>query len=48
VTFGVAVELALAAAEGGLLNVAINLSTLPLGDDVDRRRRESQADVEAV
>jgi formiminotetrahydrofolate cyclodeaminase len=45
---GVAVELARAAAEGALLNVAINLSTLPPDDDVDRRRRASQADIEAA
>jgi formiminotetrahydrofolate cyclodeaminase len=45
---GVAVHLALAAAEGALLNVAINVSTLPPGDDVDRYRRESQTEIEAA
>jgi methenyltetrahydrofolate cyclohydrolase len=45
---GVAVELARAAAEGALLNVAINLSTLPVDGGVEQRRRESQADIEAA
>jgi formiminotetrahydrofolate cyclodeaminase len=45
---GVAVQLCRAAAEGALMNVAINLSTLPPGDDVDRSRRESQAEIDAA
>jgi formiminotetrahydrofolate cyclodeaminase len=45
---GVAVELARAAAEGALLNVAINLASLPADDEVDRYRRESQAEIGAV
>lgn len=45
---GVAVQLARAAAEGALLNVAINLSSLPPGDGVDRYRREGQAEIEAA
>jgi formiminotetrahydrofolate cyclodeaminase len=45
---GVAVQLARAAAEGALLNVAINVSTLPPGDEVDRYRRESRAEIEAA
>jgi len=45
---GVAVQLGRAAAEGALLNVAINLSTLPPGDDVDRYRRESQVEIDAA
>jgi len=45
---GVAVQLARAAAEGALLNVAINLASLPAGDDADRYRRESQAEIAAA
>jgi formiminotetrahydrofolate cyclodeaminase len=45
---GVAVQLGRAAAEGALLNVAINLSTLPPGPDVDRYRQESQAEIAAA
>jgi glutamate formiminotransferase/formiminotetrahydrofolate cyclodeaminase len=45
---GVAVHLARAAAEGALLNVAINVATLPPGDSVDRYRRESRAEIEAA
>jgi formiminotetrahydrofolate cyclodeaminase len=45
---GVAVQLALAAAEGALLNVAVNVATLPPGDDADRYRRESRAEIEAA
>lgn len=45
---GVAVELARAAAEGALLNVAINLASLPADDEVDRCRRESQAEIGSV
>ena len=40
---GVAVQLALAAAEGALLNVEINLATLPPGETVDLCRHESLA-----
>ena len=45
---GVAVELALAAAEGALLNVAINLSALPPGGDVDRLRHASAREIDAA
>ena len=45
---GVAVQLSRAAAEGALLNVAINLSTLPPGNDVDRYRSESRAEIDAA
>jgi formiminotetrahydrofolate cyclodeaminase len=45
---GVAVQLARAAAEGALLNVAINLSSLPPDGVVDRYRRESQVEIEAA
>jgi len=31
-----------------LLNVAINLASLPADDEVDRYRRESQAEIDAV
>jgi formiminotetrahydrofolate cyclodeaminase len=43
---GVAVHLARAAAEGALLNVAINLSALPGGDAVAQLRRESRTEIE--
>ncbi len=43
---GVAVHLARASAEGALLNVEINLSTLPDGDAVRDVRRESRTEVE--
>jgi formiminotetrahydrofolate cyclodeaminase len=42
---GVAVHLARAGAEGALLNVEINLSALPDGDDVRDLRRRSQTDI---
>lgn len=42
---GVAAQLARAAAEGALLNVAINLSTLPHGDSVDELRTDSEAEI---
>ncbi len=45
---GVAIQLARAGAEGGLLNVAINLAALPDGDDVDEYRRESRAESTAA
>jgi formiminotetrahydrofolate cyclodeaminase len=45
---GVAAHLALAAAEGAMLNVAVNVSSLPAGDDVSRYRSESGAEIEAV
>jgi formiminotetrahydrofolate cyclodeaminase len=45
---GVAVELARAAAEGALLNVAINLGSLPPGDDVDQLRRSSACEIDAA
>ena len=45
---GVAVHLARAAAEGAVLTVAANLSTLPPGADVDSYRRRIQAGIEAA
>jgi formiminotetrahydrofolate cyclodeaminase len=45
---GVAAHLARAAAEAALLNVAVNLSSLPAGDVVSRYRSESGAEIEAV
>lgn len=45
---GVAAQLALAAAEGALLNVAINLSTLPPGERVDTLRVDSEAEITAA
>ena len=45
---GVAVELARAAAEGALLNVAINLGALPPGGDVDRLRQASAREIDAA
>jgi len=45
---GVAVQLALAAAEGAALTVAANLSTLPPGADVDSSRRRIRAGIEAA
>ena len=45
---GVAVHLARTAAEGALLNVAINLASLPPSEDVDRLRRQSLAGVAAA
>jgi methenyltetrahydrofolate cyclohydrolase len=43
---GAAVELARAAAEGAVLNVAINLDSLPPGDDYDRLRRETDRQID--
>jgi formiminotetrahydrofolate cyclodeaminase len=45
---GVAVQLARAGSEGALLNVTINLSSLPADDIVDRYRRDSQTEIEAA
>jgi formiminotetrahydrofolate cyclodeaminase len=45
---GVAVQLALAAAEGAYLNVGINLASLPPGGEADRYRRESGVEIEAA
>lgn len=45
---GVAVELARAAAEGALLNVAINLGSLSPGDDIDQLRRKSEREINAA
>lgn len=45
---GVAVHLARAAAEGALLNVAIDVSSLPPDAEADRYRRESRAEIEAA
>ena len=45
---GVAVHLARTAAEGALLNVAINLASLPPGDEAERLQRESHAAIETA
>jgi methenyltetrahydrofolate cyclohydrolase len=45
---GVAVGLAAAAAEGALLNVAINLGSLPPGDDVDQLRHTALREIDAA
>lgn len=42
---GAAVELARAGAEGALLNVAINIASLPAGDDVDELRRVADEEI---
>lgn len=42
---GVAAHLALAAAEGALLNVAVNVASLPAGEEVERYRRESESEI---
>jgi len=45
---GVAVELARAAAEGALLNVAINLGALPPGDEVAELRMASAREIDVA
>lgn len=42
---GVAVELARAGADGALLNIAINLGSLPAGDAVDELRRIGEEEI---
>ena len=45
---GVAIQLALAAAEGATLTALANLSGLPPDDDAESSRRKVQAEIEAV